>query len=231
MGTRPAPSNTLARHSNAWHAGTMGRPSQPLISHERAITAALRIIDNEGLDALSTRRLAREMKVTNGAFYNHFTNKTEIIVGVLERVLREVEPPPSDGIDWREWIITFASRTREVLLNHPNIVPALAYHVPRTLAPGQYEVGIRLARDAGIAPQDILPMMEAVEMFMMGFVGFSAVPSVFVRSFDDESVRRFPTLSEAVAAQTPDQDARFRISLAAILDGWASRDHRGTHTA
>jgi hypothetical protein len=65
----------------------------------------------------------------------------------------------------------------------------------------------------------------------MGFVGFSAVPSGFVRSFDDESVRRFPTLSEAVAAKTPDQDACFRISLAAILDGWASRDHRGTHTA
>jgi TetR/AcrR family transcriptional regulator, tetracycline repressor protein len=197
----------------------------PLISYDRAITVALDIIDRDGLEALSTRRLAREMKVTSAAFYHHFTSKTEIIIGVLERVLREVDPPPADGIDWREWIITFASRTREVLLAHPNIVPAMAYHVPRTLAPGQYEVGMRMMRNAGIAPHDILPMMEAVEMFMMGFVAFNAVPSGYVRSFDDVSVQRFPTLSEAVAAQPADQDARFRISLAAILDGWASRDH------
>jgi AcrR family transcriptional regulator len=56
----------------------MARPSKPLIRRDAVVEASLRIIDTEGLDALSLPRLARELNVHPPSLYHHFEDKAEI---------------------------------------------------------------------------------------------------------------------------------------------------------
>jgi TetR/AcrR family tetracycline transcriptional repressor len=197
----------------------MGRPKEPLLSRDVVITAAVRIIDEEGISALTTRRLAQELKVTGPALYYHFGDMREVVTGAVTRVLSKVKPPPEEGIDWREWMLVFTTRTRAVLLQHPNLVPAMVYHVPRTLAPDLYEICARL-----MSPRKMIPMMEEVEMYMLGSVSYSVVPPRDVYKFGSLNAEQFPYLRKAVAAAAIDDEDRFRISVAAILDGWLEAD-------
>ena len=56
----------------------MVRPRTPLLSRDRIVEVAMAVIDAEGLEALSTRRLARELGVQAPSLYNHFATKEEI---------------------------------------------------------------------------------------------------------------------------------------------------------
>ncbi|MER7579274.1 TetR/AcrR family transcriptional regulator [Kitasatospora sp. NPDC097691] len=69
----------------------MARPRTPLLSRERIVVAALRLIDDEGLDALSTRRLATELSVSGPSLYNHFATKDELLDAVVDSVIGEVD--------------------------------------------------------------------------------------------------------------------------------------------
>jgi TetR/AcrR family tetracycline transcriptional repressor len=202
----------------------MGRPKEPLLSQDAVITAAVRIIDEEGIDALTTRRLARELNVTGPALYYHFGDMMEVVTGAVTRVLSKVTPPPEDVIDWREWMQVFVTRTRAVLLEHPNLVPAMVYHVPRTIAPELYETCARLMTEAGLSPRIIMPMMEEVEMYLLGHVSYAIVPASAVHKFGPLAPSRFPNLRKAVSAARVNDEDRFHISVAAILDGWAQAD-------
>ncbi|MEE1787380.1 TetR/AcrR family transcriptional regulator [Streptomyces sp. SP17BM10] len=69
----------------------MARPRTPLLSRERIVAAALRLIDAEGLEALSTRRLATELSVSGPSLYNHFATKDELLDAVVDTVIGEVD--------------------------------------------------------------------------------------------------------------------------------------------
>lgn len=69
----------------------MGRPRQPLLSRDRIVEVALDLVDAEGLDVVSTRRLASELGVSGPALYNHFATKDELIDAVVDSVLGEVD--------------------------------------------------------------------------------------------------------------------------------------------
>ena len=73
----------------------MARPR--VLSREKIASAALRLIDEEGLDALSVERIASELNVRGPSLYHHFPDKAAILTQVAELVLREVQPtyPPT----------------------------------------------------------------------------------------------------------------------------------------
>ena len=80
------------------------RPKVPLISKRKTLEAALRIIDTEGLDALSVRRLAVELNVNAASLYHHFRNKDEILVGAAQLALAEVRTPDTRDEPWQSWL-------------------------------------------------------------------------------------------------------------------------------
>jgi len=75
----------------------MARPRQALLTRERIITAAATIIDAEGLEAVSTRRLAAELGVQGPSLYHHFGNKEEILDAVADRSRPRSMSPGSAG--------------------------------------------------------------------------------------------------------------------------------------
>ena len=69
------------------------------LTKERIVDAALRVMDAEGLEAVTMRRIGRELGVEAMSLYNHVEDKDDILNGVTERVMTGFDYPPFTG-DW-----------------------------------------------------------------------------------------------------------------------------------
>jgi AcrR family transcriptional regulator len=94
------------------------------------LAAALDIVDREGADALSMRRLAHALDRDPMILYRHAANKAAVLDGVAETVLAQLIVDPADP-DWQAQLRAVARRYRALALAHPHVVPLL---VTRPLA-------------------------------------------------------------------------------------------------
>jgi len=105
----------------------MARPRQVLLTRERIVEAAAALVDTEGLDAVSVRRLATELGVAGPSLYNHFPTKAEILDAVADAVIAQVDISVFDHEhEWGKALRLWAQSYHAVLSEHPNIVPVLA---------------------------------------------------------------------------------------------------------
>ncbi|MFD5464128.1 TetR/AcrR family transcriptional regulator [Kitasatospora sp. NPDC127059] len=209
----------------------MARPRTPLLSRDRIVAAALRLIDGEGLEVLSTRRLAAELSVSGPSLYNHFATKDELLDAVVDSVIGEVDLSmfSTPGTPWPQALRDWARSYRAALAAHPNIVPVLAQ------GPGRRPNALRLA-DAvfGHLVESGWPRGQATRIgaLMRYFVTGSALAS-FAAGFPADAevydAADYPHLGEAhrLAGHrgTVDEGA-FETGLEALLDGLALRFER-----
>ena len=83
--------------------------------------AALRVVDRDGLEATSMRRVAEELAAAPSALYWHVRNKDELLQLVFDRVAGEIELPLPDPEQWQEQAKTVAREMRRVLTSHRDI--------------------------------------------------------------------------------------------------------------
>lgn len=95
------------------------------LSREEILGVALRLVDEEGLERCSMRRLAERLDVKAMSLYNYVSNKGELLDGLYEKVLEEMEVPEVTG-DWVEDLRALACAFREVLCKHPRVLPLFA---------------------------------------------------------------------------------------------------------
>lgn len=99
--------------------------TRPALSRARVLLAAVALADDEGLGALTMRRLAQALQVEAMSLYHHVANKEAILDGVAEVVLEEIQAAvadldgPDPAVDWRGAMRARALAAREVLLRHP----------------------------------------------------------------------------------------------------------------
>ena len=96
---------------------TTAEPRTPL-SRDRVLRAAVALADREGIDALSMRRLAQELGVVPMALYKHVANKDELLDGMVDVVVGEIDPPRT-GTDWKTAVRERILSARRALLRHP----------------------------------------------------------------------------------------------------------------
>jgi AcrR family transcriptional regulator len=153
----------------------MGRRSAEAASRapvnlERTLAVALAVADNEGIQAVTMRRLARELGVEAASLYHHVNGKSQILDGLVEVVAAEIEPPkPSTG--WRKPITQRAHNTRTSLRRHPWAVSLMASRTspgPATLR--LLETGIRCFREGGFSVLLAAHAVSAVDSYVHGFV-------------------------------------------------------------
>lgn len=147
---------------------------QPL-TRERIIDAATRVMDAEGLEAVTMRRLGRELGVEAMSLYNHVEGKDAILTGVLEMVMSQFELPEGSDEDWIERIRTMSRNFRRLLLAHPRSVPLFTemdrrepMTSPSALRP--IEVALDTLRTAGLSPEETVHAYRAVVGFILGSV-------------------------------------------------------------
>lgn len=205
----------------------MARPRAPLLSREKIVGEALRLIDAEGLAALTTRRLAGQLGVSGPSLYNHFATMDDLVEAVADLVISEVDLDElADAeLPWAEAMRRWARSYRDVLAAHPNLVP-VAVH-----GPGRRPSALRLADAvygatvrAGWPPRDATEIGALMRFFVAGAAlgsfagGFSEDPELYG---DD-----YPHLRRAhlLASRSRDiDDAAFELGLDSLLAGLVSR--------
>ncbi len=83
--------------------------------------AALRVVDAEGVDALTMRRLAEELEVGAMTLYGYVRSKEELLDALVEAVLAAIEPARLDRQDWRKQASAQCQALRRSLLDHPGL--------------------------------------------------------------------------------------------------------------
>ena len=96
---------------------TKTEPRLPL-SRDRILQAALELVDQDGIESLTMRKLGLALGFEAMSLYNHVANKDDVLNGILDLVLGESEPPSPAG-DWDAAIRTSAISVHEALRQHP----------------------------------------------------------------------------------------------------------------
>ncbi|WP_062441055.1 TetR family transcriptional regulator [Herbidospora daliensis] len=93
------------------------------LDRQRIITEAVALLDAEGLDGVTTRKLAARLGVQSPTLYWHIPNKAALVTAIAEAILEQqfpefVSPDPAEP--WPDWLIRLAGRLRRALLAHPD---------------------------------------------------------------------------------------------------------------
>ena len=88
------------------------------LTRERVLRAAVELADQEGIDAVSMRRLGTELGVEAMSLYNHVANKEDVLDGMVDAILGEIENGPDDG-DWKVVLRGRILSARRAMLRHP----------------------------------------------------------------------------------------------------------------
>jgi AcrR family transcriptional regulator len=146
------------------------------ITRDVVLAAALEIIDHDGVDALSMRRLARALGRDPMILYRHAPNKAALLDGVAETVLAQLKVDSTDS-DWAAQLRTVARDYRRLALAHPHVVPLLVTRplaTPLALRPQgtlrPLEDVLTLLTRAGFSGPDALHIYRALFGFLHGHV-------------------------------------------------------------
>lgn len=103
------------------------KPATPrgLLSQALILRTSLEIIDRDGLDGLTVRKLAEQLGVSAMAIYRHYESKAEIERQLVDLVVGDYDVTNHDEADWREWLYTTYAGMRSALCAHPGVMPLL----------------------------------------------------------------------------------------------------------
>jgi len=154
------------------------RPNRPRLTRREVLATALRLIDEEGVDALTMRRLGRALDRDPMRLYRFAASKDALLDGVVELVLEELEVPYSAPPQtWSDVLRATAHRYRRIALRHPHVVPLLVTRplaTPLGLRPlgtlRPLEALLELLVAAGFAPRGALHAYRLYMGFLQGHV-------------------------------------------------------------
>lgn len=136
------------------------RLGRPALTREVVLVAALRLVDEEGLEALTMRRLAGALGHDPMALYRYANGRSALLDGVADAVLSQLVVPGGPDLDWQDRLRRTAHAFRRLALAHPNVVPLL--------------VTRPLATPLGLRPLGTLRPLEQVLALLEG-AGFTPV--------------------------------------------------------
>lgn len=148
-------------------AGTTHLP----LSRARVLDGAVKLADEQGLPALSMRKLAAELGVEAMSLYNHLPNKAAMLSGMLERMLEGLDIPAERDLAWTERLHRGATSFLAVYRAHPSFIQLLTsqhIHTGSALAPTEAVLGI--FRQAGFDGPDAARAYQALIGYVLGFI-------------------------------------------------------------
>jgi AcrR family transcriptional regulator len=136
------------------------------------IEAAMRVMDEEGLEAVSMRRVAREVGVEAMSLYHHVEDKEDLLDGICEHVMAQFDfPEPVE--DWAENCRRGARAWRRLLQAHPAVMRLFAEQrgpIRSIDSVRPTEFALRILRDSGLSDRDTAQAFHAFGGYIQGFV-------------------------------------------------------------
>jgi AcrR family transcriptional regulator len=202
------------------------------LSRERIAAAAMALVDREGLAALSTRRLGRELGCEAMSIYHHFPGKAHLMDALIDLMLKEAHVPTADEWDWLERLRRAAHGFRAMALMHPKFFPFFAVHRLNTPSGVAYLNGIiGILREAGFPDWDASAHFRQIGYYLTGaaldeVAGYAKGPSAAEPVPNETIAAEFRHLAAAAPYFQPQYfQVTFETGLEILLDGIA-RAHR-----
>ncbi|GAA3698238.1 TetR/AcrR family transcriptional regulator C-terminal domain-containing protein [Arthrobacter ginkgonis] len=152
------------------------RTRRPRLNRDLVLAAALHLVDTEGLDALTMRRLGQILDRDPMALYRYAPNRAALLDGVTELVIQELVIEPADP-DWQSQLRQTAHAFRALALAHPHVVPLLVTRplsTPLGLRPlgtlRPLEQILGLLTHAGFSPENALHIYRAYYGYLYGHI-------------------------------------------------------------
>ena len=145
------------------------RQARVPLSRERILATAVEFADREGADSLSMRRLAQELDVVPMALYKHLANKDEMLDGMLDVVVGEIDPARTDT-GWKTAVRDRILSARRALLRHPwasRVMESRTQPTPVVMAYMDSMIGMFIA--GGFSIDLTHHAMHAMGSRLMGF--------------------------------------------------------------
>jgi TetR/AcrR family transcriptional regulator, tetracycline repressor protein len=168
------------------------------LSRERLVQAALSLVDEGGLEALTMRRLGTALEVDPMAVYYHVPDKQSLLRFVVEAVFASMPAPDAAG-PWQQQLRAWAYTYRDLALAHPNLVLQIVSD-PATVAVAAVQVNETLyaaVEASGIPPDVIEPAAGLVVDFVNGYVLGAARPAPGSEGTEDSLTKHLREQGEA----------------------------------
>jgi AcrR family transcriptional regulator len=185
------PRKAAGRRPSTYHQG---------LTRDSVSATALALVDREGVDALSYRRLAEEIGCEAMSLYHYFPSKAHLIDAVVDRVFGELEVPPPGG-DWIERVRKAAWNYRAMALGHPKLYPLIAVHRMNTaVGVRKLDQMIGLFREGGFDDAMAAKLFRDFGYYLTGAAldetaGYAKGPSAAEPVSDTEITRDCPNLA------------------------------------
>ena len=233
-------------NSSSPKRGGRPRAGQEALSRGRILDAALRLVDEEGMGALTMRRLGAELGVNPMSIYHHLPGKGAVISGLVELVFSGMRVRYSDGSPWQDQVRAWAETYRDLVRSHPNLVLEIVSSAAAvTEAVLLVNEPLYAALDeAGLPPAEVVVVADSVVDFVHGFaIAEGAQPPghpfdrrELLERLETGAANVLPTMRRVFRALTADEarydfdrgfDAGLSILLMGIKASAVDADHFG----
>ncbi len=147
------------------------RGPKPKVALADIVAAAVRLADAEGLDAVSTRRVAEEVGISPMSFYTHVPGKAELLDLMLDAAADVGERPMFDSAEWRANVALIARGYREFYLKHPWVFELSTHRPvlgPNTMA--AYDTALSAFDGLGLSEVEMDQALTTVSNYVHGAV-------------------------------------------------------------
>jgi AcrR family transcriptional regulator len=218
---------------------TRDRPAKAPLSEDAILDTALRILRNEGLDAVTMRRLASELDTGPASLYVYIRNRDDLLNALFDRVGGMVQVEEPDPERWREQLHRLVDNLLKVLEEHRGIARMAVANVPtgeNSLRVADNLMGLLLA--GGVTPRDAAWACDILPLFVTASAVETATyqergdaPGEIVEHleavFTTLPANRFPNLARyGEDLVSGDGEERFHFGIDTFLDGLVARAQR-----
>ncbi len=213
----------------------MPRPTPEVrapLNRERVLRAAVALADTEGIGALTMRRLGQELGVEAMSLYNHVANKDDILDGIVDLVVTDIEVPPA-GTGWRAAMHRRAVSAHEVLLAHPWATTLITSRLAIGQGMTRYlDATLGRLREGGFTVDQALDAWNALDSHIYGFTlqelnlpfDVEQTRQVSADVLRQISPEQYPHVVEVVTqVMERGREEDFEFGLGLLLDGLEAR--------
>ncbi|HWN34803.1 MAG TPA: TetR/AcrR family transcriptional regulator C-terminal domain-containing protein [Pseudonocardia sp.] len=197
------------------------------LSRERIVRAAVELIERDGSDAVSMRRVAAALGVGTMSLYNHVPNKAALLDGVAEFIMADMAFAADPDAAWQDQARALARTFRGISLRYPRSVLVVTTRQPRsTVGLRPVEITLAALRAAGFDDRTAVRLMRTFVSFVLGSLvhrvgvaeagaaGLAAAEGAeLVRAIEEAGFRHVRDLLPVLAEHDHDGDFEFGLEL------------------
>lgn len=195
------------------------------LTREKIVEKAIELLDSEGLEGLSMRRLGDALGVEAMALYHHFPNKDAILDSVAAAIIEEVgEAMPIEGGDWKTVMMSGPASAGRAIAAHPKsgwLFMGRDYSTASSLT--MLEAPLAILHSAGFRGQQLVDAAHAIFAYIAGwYILSSGQGGGTWSSPDEEAVRAAADVTPMAAEHVHalgDWSQGMEAGLKALLDG------------